>query len=539
MKYKKAQKLICLVLCAAAVLSLFAGCNLLRKDEEPAEDKPENSPGTHITGGNYTPEKIGDSVFTLNFDPAINFTPITGTNANNMLAAGLMFEPLFAVSSSFEAIPVLCTDYTTEDGKTWDFKILEGITFHDGAPLTSADVAFTYTFAKRVGKYTERLDCITSVTTPDTSTVRMVLSKPNYDFPLLLDVPIIKGGTIDDSVPPGTGPYSYNPISDTRATLTAYTGYRNYENLSLKTVMLKKIEPTDINRSFASSELDLICYDPSAENSSTIQADHELVYYPTTVFDYIGFNNDSISGSNKDIRFALSYAIDREAIVDTYFSEAAVPAYSVFSPDFKYYTGDMDENGRYSVETMSSVLRTMGADDVDGDSYLEYPYNEFGYAELTIKFIVNEESDARVNAAQHIAYALRNIGINITLEVLPWNEYIAALEDGSFDMYYGEVKLQNDFDLSELLLPGGALNYGDIPGSQYTELMDAYLAAEGDARKEAASSLATKISLDAYILPILYKENVVAVHRNCVKGIDANQSSLFYNFSDWTIDLEK
>lgn len=538
MKKRKAQKLICLVLCTILVLGLFAGCNR-KGTNNPSEDKPVTSPNTHVSSGSYTPEKIGDSVFSLNFDPAFSFNPITGTNANNMLAAGLMYESLFAVNSAFEAISVLCTEYTTEDGMTWDFKILEGVTFHDGSPLTSADVSFTYTFAKRVGKYTGRLSCIQSVTTPDTYTVRMVLNKPNYDFPLLLDVPIIKGGTIDDSVPPGTGPYSYSPVSDTNATLTAYTGYRDYKNLSLKTVKLKKIEPTDINRSFASSELDLICYDPSAENASTIQADHELVYYPTTVFNYIGFNNDSISGSNKDIRFALSYAIDRETIVDTYFTDGAIASYSVFSPKFKYYSGDMDENGRYSIEAMSSVLRAMGADDVDGDSYLEYPYNEFGYAELTIKFIVNDDSAARVKAAEHIAYAMKNIGINVTLEVLPWADYITALEDGNFDMYYGEVKLQNDFDLSELLLAGGSLNYGDIPYSQYKELVDTYLAAEGDARKEAASALATRVSLDAYILPILYKENVVAVHRNCVKGIDANQSSLFYNFSDWTIDLEK
>lgn len=538
MKTSKAKKLICLFLCAVMTLSLFGGCSRRDPGDAPDDDDDsQSSSNAHTSGGNYDPKPIGDNVFTLNFDPAYNFNPITGTNSNNMLAAGLMFEPLFAVNSSFEAVPVLCTDYSTEDGKTWEFKILQSVTFHDGAALTSQDVAFTYTFAKRLSKYSSRLDCIESITTPDLETVKIVLKKANFDLPVLLDIPIIKGGTIDDAVPPGTGPYIYNYMSDTQGTLSAYQGHRDYSSLSLKTIMLKKVEMRDVNRAFASSELDLLSYDPTSEDSFSIQADHELVYYPTTVLDYIGFNNDSVAGSNKEIRFALSYAIDRESIVGDIYSDAAIPAYSVFSPECTFYAGDMDENGRYSIEAMSSVLRAMGMDDVDGDSYLEYPYGE-GMAELTLKFIVNEENSVRVKAAEHITYTLSNIGINITLHTLPWDEYISALEEGSFDMYYGEVKLQNDFDLSDLLLANGSLNYGDIPDTEYSELLSSFLAAEGDARKEAASDLATRISLNAHILPVLFKENVVAVHRNTVKGIDANQSSLFYNIGDWEIDIE-
>lgn len=48
----------------------------------------------------------------------------------------------------------------------------------------------------------------------------------------------------------------------------------------------------------------------------------------------------------------------------------------------------------------------------------------------------------------------------MTVTALPWADYTAALAAGSFDLYYGEVRLTADWNLAPLLATGGRLNYG-------------------------------------------------------------------------------
>ena len=56
-------------------------------------------------------------------------------------------------------------------------------------------------------------------------------------------------------------------------------------------------------------------------------------------------------------------------------------------------------------------------------------------------------------------------------------------------MYYAEVKLKADFDLTELLVSGGSLNYGGIADDGYKALIDAYYAATNELRPAAAEAL--------------------------------------------------
>jgi len=519
------------------LLSSFCSCakngDVLPSDE-PYDMSEADETNVSPTESDYAVHQVGDSYFTLNFDPGYSFNPITGTNALNMLVAGLMYEPLIAVSDRFEAKCVLCESYNTEDGITFEFKLKKGVMFHDGTPMTSSDVTYTYAFARQLNKYSDRLKNIASISAPDDYTVRITQKSANYSLPLLLDIPIIKTGSIDDTLPEGTGAYVYSYISDTRSSLTAYRGYRDYSDLPIDMIRLQKTNLKDVNKAFTVSELDLLDYDPNDDNSFSIQADHELNFYDTTVFDYIGFNTNRII--NADLRRAFGYAVDRTTIVNEIFNGHALSASTIFSPACTYYNQKLASGNDYSLQSLSLMLRSVGLDDTNGDSYLEYPV-EGGMAKLSIRFIVNKENSARVEAAELITYTLSKIGINIKLDVLPWEEYLSALEDGDFDMYYAEVKLSSDFDFTEILTQGGALNYGGITHEEYAQLIANFLAAPDDMRKSAARELAFEVAQNAHIIPVLFKKNVVALHRNVVSGIDANQSDLFYNIADWKIDL--
>ena len=81
----------------------------------------------------------------------------------------------------------------------------------------------------------------------------------------------------------------------------------------------------------------------------------------------------------------------------------------------------------------------------------------------------------RVAMARQIAAAFTAAGAATETVELPWEEYTAALAAGRFDLYYGEVRLTADWDVSSLLATGGSLNYGGWSDPQCDQQRIVYL----------------------------------------------------------------
>ena len=97
-------------------------------------------------------------------------------------------------------------------------------------------------------------------------------------------------------------------------------------------------------------------------------------------------------------------------------------------------------------------------------------------------------------------------------------------------MYYAEVQLTPDFDLTELLTPEGSLNFGHVEDENYAAYIDAYLGAVGEnTADEAAGRLCSYLYEKAHIIPVVYRQNAVITHRNEVGNLKPTQSNLFYN----------
>jgi peptide/nickel transport system substrate-binding protein len=132
---------------------------------------------------------------------------------------------------------------------------------------------------------------------------------------------------------------------------------------------------------------------------------------------------------------------------------------------------------------------------------------------------------------------MRRIGFNINVRELPWDSFISALRNGNFDMYYGEIKLGADFDLSRLLLPG-SLNYGGTASTTYRPFIEDFLAARTQSEMNyAASRLFDEITRNSPFIPILFKRHAIYLQMGATTGVSPSQSNVFRNFTDWTIDL--
>ena len=519
-----AKKLICALLTLALV---FCCACAPGENEEPTETAPEE-----ISSAENAPAAVADSLFTLNCVKKDGFDPFSCGSLENTAICQLIYESLYITDNSFKAEPLLCESAETEDGILWSFTLKSGVKAHDGAYLTAGDAVYSLLRAKST-RWSARFKDVTSAESTGNLSFTVRLSRANMHFPALLDTPIVKKPAEDSAgLPAGTGPYIYDAEANL---LRAFPGYRAYASLPFGTVYLTELAGAEITKKFQLGDVDLVYEDALAENASTIYSGHEKRRINTAVFQYVGFNTQSAAFSDARVRRAMTLAIDREYITETVMQGAASEAETVFSPELYFYSAAWEDRSEYSYRTVSAALASMGFADFDSDGLLEMPAEGEGFSEFAVKFIVNDENEYKVAAAREIAYEIRSSGVDITLSVLPWDEYKKALSNGAFDMYYAETRLTPDFDLTSILSEKGALNYGKFSDTRVENALAAYMTAEDEkslaSEAEMLSWLTDRL---APIAPVLYRSYYVRTGRGTVTGLSPSASSIFGNIADWT-----
>ena len=567
LKYSKLAAL------ALALILLLTGCEemvLPFGQNRPTEDtgtdtgpggRDTTAPETLPGGDGYTK---ADNVFSVNYNPQGSFDPLNGTDYYNEQLFGLLYEGLFSLSSTLTPEPVLCESLETQDGVTYTLTVRGDVYFHDGTRLTAHDVVYSLNTARASAKFSTRLEDIASVSETGELTAQIKLKNANYMLASLLDVPVIKdpafaaqppvpagdttgdtsgaddttGDTTGDtspaqtaaptfSGPVGTGPYYYSG-----GKLAAFTGHRDYKAGSLQVIYLKEVATGDMADSFADRSIDFVGYDPTGNDKLNIHMVHETRYYDTTDMVYLGFNCKSGPTRDVYVRQALMRLVNLDAICSDVFENAARRSVFAISPALGLVS-DRDEAGYgYSRQNFNRLALGAGLEDRDGDGAIDY----LG-APMTLRLVVNYETSGKVEAAQRIVTDMRNMGINVVLVSMTFDNYQRALQRGEFEMYLAEVRLKADFDLGVLFY--GKYNYGGADGSTYRPLVREFLAApDQETRSAAALALDLHIAEDACIVPIGYKQRSVLTHVGVVEGVDPSQSNLYRNVLGWKVNLE-
>ena len=204
-------------------------------------------------------------------------------------------------------------------------------------------------------------------------------------------------------------------------------------------------------------------------------------------------------------------------------------------PTCKDYPSSYAETLKYNLETCRVILENSGLKDYDGDGWMEYMS---AGEDAVLNLIVCSDSSAKTGMCRRFVEDMESIGLKINLRELTWDDYKTALEEGDFDMYYGEVKLRNNFDLTELLDPDSSLNYTRSTSTMYEPYMNNYLAAADSVRSSLYQSLCEYLAGSGAIISIGFEQQEIIVHRGMIRGLDANLGNPLYNFQNWEIILD-
>lgn len=523
------KKTILFALILSFVICCFSGCTATGNEDEPP------LPEVSEAGSEQTDYYRADNVFSLNCSRQDSFNPFSTKNAANLLCSQLMYDNLFEVDDTFATTPNLIKDYKSDDGKCWYFYVDTSVKFWDGSTLTAQDAAYSIQRAMRSPQFSARLKPIVGVSAMDESLFIINLYYPDMQFPALLSIPVIKNGSAEDSPPMGTGPY----MPDEGYTkLSAFSGHKKAGSLPTDTIYLQ--EYTDVEgiiSAFEDSKIDLVTNDPTGIYNFGYGSANEERFFPTTNMHYIGFNSKSQFFSNPLFRKAMTYVVDREKIVKDFMKGAATPAALPMNPACGLYNDAYSEIISYSEKKAEAAFDEAQVQDYDDDGKREIMITGIP-VEINISFIVCSDSPIKVSAARSIADNLNNMGITVNLRELTWDDYLAALSKGDFDMYYAETKLGADFSLRNLLFSGGNLNYGKFSDSALEQYINDFMASPEEGRQKCADLMFKYITDTAPIVTICFEKQEVITHRGVVSGMKPSAYNIFSGIEAWTINMK-
>ena len=527
-----------------ALTLLLTGCAGVRTGTQQAEE-PTPVYDQVIAGTEVKERQPADHVFSLNYDPGSSMNPVRAESSANMQFWSLLYDSVFTVDGDWSVHSEIVTDWESEDYLWWVFHIDTSICFSDGTPLSAVDVAYSIQRAQQSSYYANRLSIIYGISAFGGDTFAVTTKYADSQFPALLNIPIIKQGDYFEDRPLGTGPYMLSEEGDR---LVLNPENRHAAEMPLETIWLRDCMDTSARiRAFEEAAIDLVVNDPTGMYNLGYGSSNETRYFDTTNMHYIGFNTSSMFFLTAAARCAVGLCADRDAIVNTLLSGCGVAATLPVHPTSGYYDEEYARSFSFNPNSAAMMFQNAGVSDYDNDGKLEMLITGI-VVELNIRFIVNSDSTAKVLAARRICEQLNELGITTVLYELTWADYIEALENGAFDMYYGEIRMTPDWNLSELFRPREnrskdltfqGMNYAQTRDYGYVNLYEKYLAEkEESARYEDFQQISRYIAETGIILPLCFERRELLTHRGVATGISATQYDVFHNFNEWTINLE-
>ncbi|HTW19511.1 MAG TPA: ABC transporter substrate-binding protein [Mycobacteriales bacterium] len=339
-------------------------------------------------------------------------------------------------STGTGVIPDLATGYTVSSNKLVYTFHLRPAKFSNGAPVTASDVVYSIQRSRAFkGGWGFLLTAVKSITAPNASTVVIKLSEPHA--PLVADLAMYAYSIVPEKLvkaqgskffqhPVGSGPFmvtSYSPDSEVDL---AANPYFYGTKPKIKTVKIM-IVPNDNTRVLLlqSKKADVI-ENPPSNLVSEIDASKsaKVGLFPSTRVDFVQLDQHFAPFKNADVRLALNYAINRQAIVNLAYQGHATPGSSFFPLDMEYYDKSLQPYP-YNPTKAKQLLAQGG-----------YP-NGFSCFLITVSGDVAGQAEAVI-----LKQELAKVGIKVAIQSYELTTAYAKEDNGHSEM--GERYWTND-----------------------------------------------------------------------------------------------
>lgn len=468
-----------------------------------------------------------------------NLDPRVGLDAYSERIDQLLFDDLLDRDEHLNVKPALAESWEIPNPLTYVFHLHHGVRFHDGRPLTSRDVKWTFDSLLQ-GKIPSTKAAVyrfvDHIEARDDYTVVFHLKEPfstllwNLSDGAIGIVPYGSGREISQH-PVGSGPFRFVSAEQDKEVIVErnddYWGQKpNLKRIRFAVVPDMTTRALELRKGSA----DVVSNGLNSDVVLTLEHDPNLVveHAPGTTLAYLAFNLRDPILKNAGVRQALAYAIDRQPILDYLQRGLARPAFSVLPPESWAYNGDVPRHA-YDPERARRLLDQAGYPAVNGVRF-----------HLTMK--TSTEAETRTLAAV-LQQQLANVGIGLDIRTYEFATFFADVTHGEFQMYSLRwIGGNEDPDIFEYIFdsdkfpPNGA-NRSFYSNPRVDALIDqGRRELDQNVRKQLYAEVQDILAQELPYIDLWYIDNVV-VHSKRVKNLTLNPSGN-YDFLK-TAELEK
>lgn len=499
----KLRKIIALLLCAATAMSLFAGCG---NNEEPTPNAPTTPAPTPNAPSNPAPSPNAPSTGAASYKEEIvigiaqEFTSMDpqGTSASlDQMIQDNVFDLICDTNLEvMENRGELAETFEMIEPDLWQFKLYEGVKFHDGTILNVDDVIFTWERSKTSEFASSFSTQVTEIIKIDDLTFQMKLAAPNLDFnyKAASNTWAIQSKEAFETMPEekaasiGTGPWMFEEfVPGDYVSMVRFEDCTRWPVPNTKRLVFKMLPEASARLiALQTGEID-ICMDPSSIDFNTIINDSnlELLQASTRGMRYIAFNLSKEGSPFTDVRVrkAVASAVKRAELIEVARGGYATPAYNLMAKGVWSYT-EVDGIPE-DIEAAKKLMAEAGYPD--------------GF-ETKLSFQADTE---RSDLATVLQAQLAEIGIKAELEPLEaaaFKEQVTV--GGEHDFCIGRWTPGMDADgmFRSPLHSSGSSNYAHNKDAKTDELLDGAMA-ETDPEKRMEMYQELQVYLAEELVP--------------------------------------
>lgn len=533
------KKILALSLSGILAVGLMTGCS---QNSETSSEEKEIGVSSEVSETKDT-----ELIF-------VNYRDIRDLNphlyAGEMYAQSILYDTLVSITEDgYEGC--LAESWTiSEDGKTYTFKIREGVTFSDGTVCDANAILANFNAIienKERHTWLEMMNLLVGVSAPDNHTFVIELSEAYY--PMLTELGCIRpfamispncmiDGSTKDGVEGyiGTGPYILTDfVTDEYAVFERNENYCG-ELPEIEKITVKVI-PDNQTRIMAleSGEIDLIfgknMLDADAISQYVESDEFEVALSDPTSTRHIVLNTTNDILNDTLVRQALQHATNREAISEGIFYGLEEPANTLYATTVPYCDIDL-EPYEYSADTASAMLEeagwTMGSDGV----------REKDGKKLELDLLYNSDSVTEKTISEYLQSEYLKLGISLNIHGEEEQSYRDNMKAGNFDMVFN-ICWGMPYDPQSSLAAMRAPVYGDYAaqlGLADKEEIDQAITSiltttDETERQELYEFVLTRLHEDAVYIPLTFECNK-ALYTTDLEGVHFGTDQYDVPFAD-------
>ncbi|MGA7291006.1 MAG: ABC transporter substrate-binding protein [Terriglobales bacterium] len=455
-----------------------------------------------------------------------NLDPRVGLDAQSERIGELLFDALLTRDEHLNVQPGLAERWEVPDPLTYIFHLHRGVTFHNGQPLSSRDVKWTFDSLLQ-GKIRSTKSAayrfVDHIDAPDDSTVIFHLKEPDSTLPWNLSegaIGIVPYGSLDEITrkPIGTGPFKFVSAEQDKEVIVerndSYWGTKaRLARVRFTVVPDATTRALELRKGSADAEINALTSDTivALEREPNLQVERA----PGTVLAYLAFNLRDPILRDVRVRHAIAYAINRAPLLQYIWRGFAQPALSILPPQSWAYDPNVALYP-HDAEKARQLLDAAG-----------YPTHEGVRFHITMK--TSTEESTRLLAAV-LQQQLREVGIVLDIRTFEFATFFTDVTRGAFQLYSLRwIGGNEDPDIFEYAFdskrfpPQGA-NRGFYSNPRVDSLIDQARRETGqNIRKQQYAEVQEILARDVPYINLWYFDNVL-VHTRRVRNVTLNPS---------------